>query len=369
VRIAVFNVKELSTAKLADVGADGAGRDPQALAAAAIVQRVRPDLLVVQEIDHDYAHAGAPLDRNPRRFVAAYLNRGAAPIDYPHVFTAPSNTGIPSGFDLDRDGAVSNPVAAGSPAYGNDCWGFGTYPGQYSMALLARHPIRATEARTFQRFLWRDLPGHHLPADFYGPAAAAALRLASKSHWDVPVEIGGRVLHLWISHPTPPGFDGDDDRNGRRNFDEIKFWVEYLADSDALVDDGGGRGGYRAGAPFVIAGDLNAAPGESASIYDGANAIGQLLGHTGVEDPGRWLASRGALAAKPDARPGPPDFPERATAVFSGGLRVDYLLPSRGVEVTGGGVFWPAADEDPEGHRLAEAASDHRLVWLDLRLP
>jgi hypothetical protein len=60
--------------------------------------------------------------------------------------------------------------------------------------------------------------------------------------------------------------------------------------------------------------------------------------------------------------------PERATAAWLGGRRVDYLLPSVGLEVTGGGVFWPAAADDPEGHALAEAASDHRLAWLDLRL-
>ena len=55
-----------------------------------------------------------------------------------------------------------------------------------------------------------------------------------------------------------------------------------------------------------------------------------------------------------------------ATAEFHSGIRVDYLLPSTDLEVTGGGVFWPAPEEDPEGHAWAEAASDHRLVWLDL---
>ena len=238
------------------------------------------------------------------------------------------------------------------------------------MALLSRFPVLAAEARTFQRFLWRDLPGNHLPVGFYGPEIAGALRLSSKSHWDVPVELpGGHMLHFWISHPTPPGFDGDEDRNGRRNFDEVKFWVEYLADQPALVDDAGDVGGYRADAPFVIAGDLNASSQESTSIYDGTTAIGQLLAQTGIEDTGPYLVSRGALEAQPGAAAGPPAFPERATAVFRGGVRVDYLLPSRGIAVRAGGVFWPSSEEDPDGHRLAETASDHRLVWLDLELP
>ena len=368
-RVATFNVQELSTAKLADVDADGAGRNPQARAAAEIVQRVRPDVLVLQEVDHDYRRPGTPLDADARRFVDAYLSRGADPIDYSFVYTAPCNTGILSGLDLDRDGRAATAADVGSEAYGDDCWGFGTYPGQYSMALLSRLPIRAAEARTFQRFLWRDLPGNHLPAEFYGPETAAALRLSSKSHWDVALEVGGRPLHLWISHPTPPSFDGPEDRNGRRNFDEIKFWAEYLADQPALVDDAGGRGGYRADAPFVIAGDLNASPGEQAALYDGIPAIGQLLAQTALQDTGPWLTSAGAREAQPQVPPGAPAFPERATATFLGGVRVDYLLPSRGLEVVGGGVFWPSSQDDPEGHRLAETASDHRLVWLDLVVP
>ena len=50
-----------------------------------------------------------------------------------------------------------------------------------------------------------------------------------------------------------------------------------------------------------------------------------------------------------------------------GNLRVDYVLPSAGLAITGSGVFWPAP-----GAPLADAAveaSDHRLVWVDLALP
>ncbi len=367
VRLALFNVEELSTAKLTALDGDGVGQDPQVRAAAAIVRRVRPDVLVVNEIDHDYA-APDDLAANPRRLLAAYLAQGEGGIEYPHVFAAPCNTGLLSGLDLDRDGKVATDADRGTRAHGGDCFGYGTYPGQFSMAVLSRLPIRAQEARTFQRFLWRDLPGHHLPAEFYPPEAAAILRLSSKSHWDVPVEIGDRVLHLLVSHPTPPVFDGDEDRNGRRNFDEIQFWVRYLADDPALYDDRGGRGGLSPGALFVLAGDLNADPGSREAVYDGVPAIAQLLAHPLIQDPGDRVGSRGA-AAHAGRSAGSPGHPERATAEFGGGVRVDYLLPGRGLEILDGGVFWPAAEEDPEGHRLAEAASDHRLVWLDLKLP
>ena len=59
---------------------------------------------------------------------------GQEPLRYPYVFFEPVNTGVPSGMDLDADGASDGP---------GDAWGFGAYPGQYGMALLSVHPIDA----------------------------------------------------------------------------------------------------------------------------------------------------------------------------------------------------------------------------------
>jgi hypothetical protein len=369
VRVATFNVEELSLDKLAQVDETGRGTHPQ-LAAAAVIERVRPEILVLNEVDF---LAEEPL-RTARLFVERYLARGDDAIDYPHLFAAPTNTGLLSGHDLDDDGVVATAADRGTREHGGDSWGFGTYPGQYGMALLSQHPIVASEVRTFQTFLWRDLPGNHLPVEFYDLAETSSLRLSSKSHWDVPVEVAGTELHIFVSHPTPPAFDGDEDRNGRRNFDEIGFWVAYLDGSPALYDDAGRRGGFDppgGDAPFVIAGDLNArpdVPADEGPIYDGRTAISQLLDHPEIQDPAAILTSRGAeehAAASSSASP----HPERATAEFLGGARVDYLLPGSGLEVANGGIFWPAAGEDSEGHRLADEASDHRLVWLDLVLP
>lgn len=347
IRVATFNIRELGTAALTDVDAAGAGRDPQALAAAAILKRVRPDVLVLSEVDLDTAAAADPA-RNARRFSMAYLARGPEAIDYPHAFAAASNTGVLAGLDLDGDGRVATDADRGTRAHGNDSFGFGSYPGQYAMAVLSRFPPDPSAARTFRRFRWRDLPGHHVPPGHFPPEVERELRLSSKSHWDLPIAIGTDTLHLWVSHPTPPGFDGPEDRNGRRNFDEIRFWRLYLEGERSLVDDAGRAGGYGSAAPFVIAGDLNATPGDTAVVYDGVAAADQLLRHPGIQVP--------SATARP-------------TAVFLGGIRIDYVLPSAGLTVLGGGVFWPAADEDPEGRRLAEVASDHRLVWVDLAWP
>jgi endonuclease/exonuclease/phosphatase family metal-dependent hydrolase len=350
-RVATFNAS-LNRAVEGDLVADlSTPDDPQAREVAEVVQRVRPDVLLINEFDH--APAAVDLFRDN------YLERGqngAEPIDYPHAFIAPSNTGVPSGFDLDDDGSVGGP---------NDALGFGAFPGQYGMLVLSRFPIDTAAVRTFQRFLWKDLPGSRLPGDFYAPEEQAVLPLSSKSHWDVPVRIGDRILHVLASHPTPPTFDGPEDRNGRRNADEIAFWRLYVqpgAAGDALYDDTGRRGGLGGGERFVIMGDQNSDPLDGDSL---PGAAGQILTAHRVIDPAP--SSDGAAEA---ANPGHRGDPRLDTADFSdptpGNLRVDYVLPSRPLDVRGSGVFWPVAT-DPLA-RLNDA-SDHHATWVDLRLP
>jgi len=136
------------------------------------------------------------------------------------------------------------------------------------------------------------------------------------------------------------------------------FWRQYIDGEPGLVDDDGNSGGYQAGVPFVIVGDLNAGE-DDAAVYERVAAIDQLLRHTAIQDPAQWLVSDGA-----------PGEVERATTEFGGrGRRIDYLLPSRGIEILDGGVYWPSVDADPDGNARALLASDHRMIWLDLRLP
>ena len=218
-----------------------------------------------------------------------------------------------------------------------------------------------------------DYPFYYIaPTNTGVPSGLAVLRLSSKSHWDVPVYVGDRVVHVLAAHPTPPVFDGPEDRNGLRNADEIRFWADYVAGPDAswIVDDAGVSGGLTPGSEFVIVGDLNSDPVDGDSV---AGATDQLLTTNGIQDPAP--ASAGAVeaaAAQGSVNQSHTGVPALDTADFAddaaGNLRVDYVLPSNSLDVLAADVFWPNVDD--ELARLVtidpSASSDHRLVWVDL---
>nr|WP_258908087.1 endonuclease/exonuclease/phosphatase family protein [Actinokineospora sp. UTMC 2448] len=359
VRFATYNAS-LNRAAAGQLVADLSTPDnPQAREIAEVVQRTRPDVLLINEFDH----APEAVDLFRRNYLERGQN-GAAPIHYPHAFIAPSNTGVPSGFDLNRDGRTGT---------ADDAFGFGFFPGQYGMLVLSKYPIGP--ARTFQEFRWADMPGAMLPddpataapGDWYSPEILAEFRLSSKSHWDLPVRIGRDTVHFLVSHPTPPVFDGPEDRNGARNHDEIRFWADYVhpGRSRYIYDDSGRRGGLKPGARFVVAGDQNSDEVDGDSV---PGAIQQLLTAPRVTDV-RPSSAGGVEAA---ARQGGANLthlgdPRYDTGDFNdtapGNLRADYVLPSRGLRPLGAGVFWPLPGSE---HDRLNDATDHKLVWVDV---
>jgi len=331
---------------------------PQVSAVVAVIQAVRPDVLLLARFDHDLR--ARALDA-----LRARLRAGPDGIDYGHAFHAPVNAGEPSGLDLDGDGLLMGP---------DDAHGWGRFPGHGGMALLSRYPIDTDAARTFRTLRWQALPGARLPqgtdgAPWPDAARSAALRLSSRAHWQVPVALpGGGRLHVLAAGPTPPLFDGPEGRNRLRNHDEVAFWVAYL-DGAEMPDDRGRTAGPPDAAVIVL-GDLNIDPGDGAG--DPA-ALRRLLAHPRLQDP-EPRSGGGAQAARNQGgvngtHAGDPglDTADWRDESGPGNLRVDYVLPDARLRVAGAGVFWP----EPGAPLAAEAAaaSAHRLVWVDVDLP
>ena len=370
VRFATFNAS-LNRSNQGDLGSELATPgSAQPATVAEIIQRTRPDVLLINEFDYDPTAA--------EDFRDNYLEvsqNGADPIEYPYLFIAPSNTGIPSGFDLDNSGSVGGP---------NDAFGFGFFPGQFGMVVYSMYPIDTDAVRTFQLFLWNDMPGAILPddpatpepADWYSPEELAVFRLSSKSHWDVPILMENKVIHFLVSHPTPPVFDGPEDRNGTRNFDEIRFWADYVIPSRSgyIYDDEGVTGGLKPGEMFVIAGDQNSDPNDGDSRPGAAQ---QLLEHplvnTKVTPSSEGAVEQAALQG--GANTTHISDPAFDTADFSdfapGNLRADYVLPRKELAIQAAGVFWPLSGDPlfPLVGTFPFPSSDHRLVWVDVRVP
>lgn len=322
----------------------------QAQKVAEIIQRAKPDMILLNEFNYD--ENGEAISLFKQNYLEISQN-GADPIVFDYHFIAPSNTGIPSGVDFNNDGDTTDP---------EDCFGYGNYPGAYGMAVLSQYPIDTQNVRTFQTFLWKDMPDNEMPTSYYSQAAQDVFRLSSKSHWDVPVSANGQIIHMLCSHPTPPVFDDGDaaqgavDWNGRRNHDEIRFWADYVTPGagNYIYDDAGVNGGLGVDQMFVILGDENADPDEGDS-YD--NAIDQLLSSSTV-NISCVPSSSGALDETGDA-----------DDTASWGLRADYALPSTfGLLDNQCGVFWPALN-DVNYHLVAnDASSDHRMVWVDISI-
>jgi hypothetical protein len=291
--------------------------DPQATAVAQVITRAGPDVLVLSGIDHD-AHGAA----------LAALN-ATLPRPYPHLIALRPNAGIPTGRDLDGDGRIGP----------RDAQGWGRFPGQGGMAVLSRHPLGPVTDLT--GLLWRDLPEVDPPI---APEVAEMQRLASVGHWIVPVNTPGGPLDLLAFHATPPLFQP---QNPARNADELRLW-SWLLDGRLPVSPPDGD--------FVIAGVTNVDPADG--LGDRA-AVAGLLGDSRLMDTAPANQRSGN-------DPGQAGSPRHDTAQFesAGGLRLDVLLPSARLAITGSGILWPE-DGDPFLATVT-AASRHRLIWIDL---
>lgn len=301
-------------------------KDAQIAAVVQVIAQTRPDIMLLTGFDWDYEGRALTAFRELLR---------AAGADYPHAFTARPNAGMPSGLDLDGDGRLGR---------GSDRQGFGRFTGQAGMVILSRHPIGPVTDYTAA--LWADMPGNLMPKA--KAEVAAAQRLSSVSHWDATITVAGKPLHLLAMSASPPVFDGPEDRNGRRNHDELAFWLTHLPDQ-----------------PYILAGKLNIDAFDSEGRPE---ALARIMAH--VTDPlpasegGAHAGTLGINAAqKGDPRLDTGDWSDERPP---GNLRVDYVLPQKGLKILDAGVFWPAAGPLA---KTAVTASTHRLVWVDIDWP
>jgi len=283
------------------------GEDPQIAAFKKLMLEIRPDIIALQGIDYDLRTTALH---------ALVDDLDASGLPFPYLFSAAPNAGQVSGLDLNGNGTLGD---------ADDAHGYGRFFGMGGMAILSRFPIQTDAVEDYTALLWRDLPANIYPmpdgVPFGGDAVHATHRLSARNHWVVPIAMpDGPILRLMSFYATPPLYDGDEDRNGRRNHDEVAFWLDYLAKNNNPD-------------PFVILGTTNTDPVRGGGRPEAMNA---LLTHPQIQNP----------------------FDDSPTADFRdpkpGDLRVDYLLPS---------MEWRVVEY---GLVSAPDASRHSLLWADI---
>ncbi len=348
-RVATLSA-DLTGSSADDVLADLRDGLPEARTLAETAQLNAPDVLVLTGVSYD--EQGQIAETLNEEYLAVGQN-GQEPLDYPHVFTAETNSGVDSGADLDGDGVIGGP---------SDALGYGEYPGHYGTVVLSKHPIQEDEVRTFQEFLWDDMPENSMDEEDFSELERSVLRLPSATLWDVPVSVDGEVIHVVASSVALPQSPGDVDLE--RSSDERRMVTDYVTgDGWYLYDDEGQEGPLPAGSRFVLLGQPVSPHGLDAEIQD----LGSLLGSYALQDPEPAAVSEAPLSARPGSEDGTGEQDTRAVPGASD-VRSSYALPASGLEVSGSGVFWPGEGEfgfelvDPEQpHSL-----DDRLVWVDL---
>jgi hypothetical protein len=262
-----------------------------------------PDVLLLTDIDYDAGFAALGGLRD------LLVQQG---LTYPHLFALRPNTGMQTDVDIDGDGYRGGP---------RDAQGFGWFSGQGGMGLLSRYPVHLLADHS--AVLWKDVPDSAIAGD---DPAHEIQRLSTTAHWALGLDTPGGPLTLLTLAATPPVFDGPEDRNGRRNRDEVLLWVHVLD---------GKLGPPLPQGPVALIGNLNLDPVRGNGLHKVAQG---MLAHPRLQDP----------------MPGS----ETVTWESTGPMRVSYVLPDRALAVGDSGVTPPVPGLGPHG-----------LIWVDVILP
>ncbi len=313
IRFGHFNIRDLTMEKLLNPD------HPQVDAASSIIQKVRPDVLSINEME---AHPEAP-----RLFLENFLHRGDAPLYYPYHYLGPTNSGVST--DLPQP---------------FDQKGFGLFQGQYGIALFSRFPILREGVRSFEAFSWRDVPGGLSCLGDRAVTVPEGFPLFSTNLVNVPLRIGEGMVHAILLHASIPvkGF-----LNKERNGDQLSFLNEYVSGRPLPgVEPLNDR------KPFLVMGDLNADPEKGEGIREAIQSILDNPVLNGLIPPMPTFLEGGGVESPPlDLR--------------GLSLTLDYILPSGEFIVLNHGVFRPA---ETGWWKEVRTASDHFAIYTDCSL-
>ena len=232
IRVATFNLS-LNRFAEGDLVDDLSTPDnAQAQTVAEIIQRANPDVILLNEFD--YVAGGTAVDLFRENYLEV-SQQGADPIEFPYSFVAPSNTGIPSGFDLNNNGTDrrrrrrpglrrSSPVNTGWSC----CRSSRSRP-------MTCAPSRNSCGRTCPAPCCRMTRRRPPPPTGSRQRSSTSSACRASRTGTSPSRSGRRPSTCWHRTRLRPTFDGAEDRNGRRNHDEIRFWADYITP---------GRAGY-----------------------------------------------------------------------------------------------------------------------------
>lgn len=358
VRVGHWNIKELGTKKLLDEDA------PQLVAMAQVLDRFRPDILSINELQFDIENVpeaglpGAPSTVQPgdacqaknARRLADRLHALNPELRYDYAVVAMGNSGVE--FQTTEEVADNFKVRPDE------------FLGRYSLGLISRYPILHDQVRVLHDLAWHDLPGNSIDAirEDLDIEVPEGYWLFEKAIVVVPIDVNGSILHVVLLHPMTSGFHP---MNPYRNHDELRalqLWLAGELDApgwEPLPED----------AMFVLIGDWNVDPEDG----DGDRAsLPQVL------------SSPRVVTHFPEGEGGTKGVNPRRNTFLSGcgredgtlpwnpqnkmQMQLDYMLPSTTIgQPTESGIFWPTYPS--EDWNLACRASDHRLMWEDLALP
>ena len=176
-------------------------------------------------------------------------------------------------------------------------------------------------------------------------AAGSAAAVVEDRTGTCRCDIGKPRCTCSTSHPTPPAFDGPEDRNGRRNHDEIRLWNDYLTPGAGgyMRDDAAAPAASRQGLPHHGRPEFRSGRRrQPARRHRRAARASTHRRHASCRRaPAPSRPPRCRAAPMPRSAATRASTPPTSTIASPGNLRVDYLLPSKGLRVCGGGVFWP----------------------------